>query len=59
MLLDGNGSNLAATEHKTVSTSTERIYSDIGGFGEISGCVQKMNSSNQQVVYATPFCFGV
>ncbi|KAM0926961.1 hypothetical protein ACQ4PT_003108 [Festuca glaucescens] len=49
MLLDANGSNLAATEHSTVSTSTERIYTDIGGFGEISGCVQKMNSSNQQI----------
>ncbi|KAM0895634.1 hypothetical protein ACQ4PT_023723 [Festuca glaucescens] len=49
MLLDGNGSNLAATEHNTVSTSKERIYTDIGGFGEISGCVQKMNSSNQQI----------
>jgi len=25
------------------------MYIDIGGFGEISGCMQKMNSSNQQI----------
>ncbi|CAM0943959.1 unnamed protein product [Alopecurus aequalis] len=49
MLLDGNGLDLAATEHNTVSTSKEKLYNDIGGFGEISGCVQKMNSSNQQI----------
>jgi DNA repair and recombination RAD54-like protein len=54
MLLDDSGLDLAATEHNTASR--ENMYTDIGGFGEISGCVQKMNSSNQQVVYATPFC---
>ena len=59
VLLDGNGLDSAATEHNTVSTSREKLYDDIGGFGEISGCMQKMNSSNQQVVYATPFSFGL
>lgn len=55
MPLDGNGLDLDAAKPDTVSTSKEKLYTDIGGFREISGCVQKMNCSNQQVVYATPF----
>lgn len=49
MLLDGNSLESAAIEHNKISTSGEKYYTDIGGFGEISGCVQKMNSSNQQI----------
>lgn len=59
MLVDGSGFDSAATGHNKVSTSGGQDYIDIGGFGEISGCVQKMNSSNQQVVYVTPFLFGI
>ncbi|KAM3243970.1 hypothetical protein ACQJBY_055722 [Aegilops geniculata] len=49
MPLDGNGLDLDAAKHDTVSTSKEKLYTDIGGFREISGCVQKMNCSNQQI----------
>ncbi|OEL32000.1 DNA repair and recombination protein RAD54 [Dichanthelium oligosanthes] len=45
-LLDGNGFDLAATEYKS---SGVQDYIDIGGFGEISGCLQKMNSSRHQI----------
>ncbi|KAG8072506.1 hypothetical protein GUJ93_ZPchr0006g44886 [Zizania palustris] len=41
VVLDGNDLDSAATEQKD--------YIDIGGFWEISGCVEKMNSSNQQI----------
>ncbi|XP_062221914.1 DNA repair and recombination protein RAD54 [Phragmites australis] len=47
-LFDGNGFDLAATEHKA-SISGAQDYIDIGGFGEISGCLQKMNSSHHQI----------
>ncbi|EEC74047.1 hypothetical protein OsI_09041 [Oryza sativa Indica Group] len=48
MVLDGSKFDSAATEHEA-SNSGENSYIDIGGFGAISGCVQKMNSSNQQI----------
>ncbi|BAF10121.2 Os02g0762800 [Oryza sativa Japonica Group] len=50
MVLDGSKFDSAATEHEA-SNSGENSYIDIGGFGAISGCVQKMNSSNQQVSF--------
>ncbi|CAN6245995.1 unnamed protein product [Urochloa humidicola] len=47
-LLNGNGFDLAATEHKS-SMPGVQDYIDIGGFGELSGCLQKMNSSHHQI----------
>ncbi|AQK75165.1 DNA repair and recombination protein RAD54 [Zea mays] len=44
--LDGTG--FAATGHKA-SIPGVQDYADIGGFGEISGCLQKMNSTHQQI----------
>ncbi len=58
MVLDGSKFDSAATEHEA-SNSGENSYIDIGGFGAISGCVQKMNSSNQQVVRDTLFIFNL
>lgn len=49
-LLDGDGFDLAATEHKS-SLPGVQDYIDIGGFGEISGCLQKMNSSHHQASF--------
>nr|CAB3451170.1 unnamed protein product [Digitaria exilis] len=46
-LLDGNGFGLAATELS--SKLSVQDYIDIGGFGEISGCLQKMNNSHRQI----------
>uniref|UniRef100_J3LHD5 DNA repair and recombination protein RAD54 n=2 Tax=Oryza brachyantha TaxID=4533 RepID=J3LHD5_ORYBR len=48
MVLDGSEFESAATEHEAFN-SGGKDYVDIGGFGEISGCVQKMKSSNQQI----------
>ena len=49
-LLGGNGFDLAATEHKP-SMPGVQDYIDIGGFGEISGCLQIMDSSHHQVSF--------
>ncbi|KAL6912084.1 hypothetical protein ACP4OV_000889 [Aristida adscensionis] len=46
--LAGNALDLAATEHKA-SVSGLQDYIDIGGFGEISGCMQQMNRSHHQI----------
>ncbi|WVZ73525.1 hypothetical protein U9M48_021822, partial [Paspalum notatum var. saurae] len=47
-LLDGNGFELAATQHKASMQGVQDSV-DIGGFAEISGCLQKMNSSHHQI----------
>ncbi|RLN09840.1 DNA repair and recombination protein RAD54 [Panicum miliaceum] len=47
-LLGGNDFDLAATEHKP-SMPGVQDYIDIGGFGEISGCLQIMDSSHHQI----------
>ncbi|XP_066319606.1 DNA repair and recombination protein RAD54-like isoform X1 [Miscanthus floridulus] len=44
--LDGTG--FAATDHKA-SIPGVQDYADIGRFGEISGCLQKMNSAHHQI----------
>lgn len=49
-LLGGNDFDLAATEHKP-SMPAVQDYIDIGGFGEISGCLQIMDSSHHQVSF--------
>ena len=49
-LLGGNDFDLAATEHKP-SMPGVQDYIDIGGFGEISGCLQIMDSSHHQVSF--------
>ena len=50
LLLGGNDFDLAATEHKP-SMPGVQDYIDIGGFGEISGCLQIMDSSHHQVSF--------
>ncbi|KAL5651547.1 hypothetical protein ACJX0J_037005, partial [Zea mays] len=43
-----HGTGFAATGHKASITGVQ-YYADIGGFGEISGCLQKMNSAHQLI----------
>lgn len=46
--LDDNDFELAATQRKASKPDVQDSI-DIGGFGEISGCLQKMNSSHHQI----------
>ncbi|GJM86938.1 hypothetical protein PR202_ga02842 [Eleusine coracana subsp. coracana] len=48
LLLDGNGFDSAAIEHDA-SVPRAEDYIDIGGFGEISGCLNKMTRSHHQI----------
>ncbi|GJN22373.1 hypothetical protein PR202_gb09929 [Eleusine coracana subsp. coracana] len=48
LLLDGNGFDSAAIEHDASAPRAED-YIDIGGFGEISGCLNRMNRSHHQI----------
>jgi hypothetical protein len=52
--LDGTG--FAATDHKA-SIPGVQDYADIGRFGEISGCLQKMNSAHHQVILMAPYLY--
>ncbi|KAJ1256270.1 hypothetical protein BS78_K054500 [Paspalum vaginatum] len=47
-VMDGNGFELADTQHKASMPGVQDSV-DIGGFGEISGCLHKMNSSHHQI----------
>jgi DNA repair and recombination protein RAD54 and RAD54-like protein len=49
LLLDRNGFDSAAIEH-IASVATVEDHIDIGGFGEISGCLHIMKNSNHQVI---------
>uniref|UniRef100_A0A0D9VLE4 DNA repair and recombination protein RAD54 n=1 Tax=Leersia perrieri TaxID=77586 RepID=A0A0D9VLE4_9ORYZ len=51
-VVDGSGFDSVATELEASNTGGN----DIGGFAAISGCVQKMNSSNQQVLQSSRLC---
>ncbi|XP_025823979.1 DNA repair and recombination protein RAD54 isoform X2 [Panicum hallii] len=53
-LLGGNEFDLVATEHKP-SMPGVQDYIDIGGFGEISGCLQIMDSSHHQLSFSVLF----
>ncbi|CAL4967142.1 unnamed protein product [Urochloa decumbens] len=46
-LLGGHGFDLAATDKSSMQGVQD--YIDIGGFGEISGCLQKMRSCHHQI----------
>lgn len=52
--LDATG--FAATDHEA-SMQGVQDYADIGRFGEISGCLQKMNRAHHQVILMASYFY--